>query len=101
MNQSPKEELVVRGPILVPFGWLIALFGTCGTAISLAIAGAMAWSAVSTKVDANAATLASLQNWKKEKESESVVMQLKVQRIENMLEFQFPSAARAVPDRTK
>lgn len=97
--QERKDELVLRGPILIPFGWIVALFGACGTAISLTFALAVWQTTATTRMDANAASIKDLQSWRKDTDNGNVEMKLKVQRIENMLEFQFPAASRAVPKR--
>lgn len=79
------DELVIRGPIMVPFGWLIAIIGAAGSAFVLAFAVGVWVATVSTKTDAHTIAIEKLQE---SNLSDRVV------RIETILTMVYPEQAK-------
>lgn len=94
---NPKDPNVMRAPVLVPFSVVVWLFAACGASLTTAMYVGVVWTTATYKIDANASEVQMLKAWKKEQEAAAFQTQLKVQRLENMFEFQFPAAGRAVP----
>lgn len=79
------EELAIRGPILIPAGWLIAILGAAVTGITLAF-GIGVWVAtVSSETKANSQEIAKLQNGD---------LTSRVIRIETILSLVYPEKAK-------
>lgn len=80
-----EEELVIRGPVLIPVGWLIAILGCAGTGLVLAFGVGVWCASLSSDVRANTQDIDKLANVKE-----------RLTRIETILVYKFPEeAARA------
>ncbi len=99
MPSANDEELVIRGPVLVPMGWLIAIFAAAVSAVGLAITIALAYATMSTKVEAQAGEVNRLRDWRTTVSSDITGLKVDVVQIKTMLQYQFPDAAREAAKR--
>jgi shikimate kinase len=77
-------EIVIRGPVLIPAGWLVAIIGAAVTGIGLAF-GVGVWVAtVSSETKANSEEIADLKRDD---------MPARMVRVETILTYAFPKQA--------
>lgn len=86
-SHQDTEELVIRGPVLVPMGWIVALFGAAGTAVMISFTVGVWSAATSTKVEAQAHEIEKLRGWQNTISDD-------VTRVKTILEIRFPEAAK-------
>lgn len=94
-HSEQTEELVIRGPVLVPMGWLVAIFGAAGTAVLMAFTIGIWAATISTKQEAQASEVIRIRDWRTTVSNDFSDVRTKVSRIETILEYKFPDAARA------
>ncbi len=82
MPDRNDEELIIRGPVLVPMGWIVAIFGASGTAVLMAFSLGIGYATLSSKQEAMAKDVNKI---------DSLV--LDVNTIKTMLQYKFPDAA--------
>lgn len=87
-NRNESEELIIRGPVLVPTGWLVAIVGAAATGVGLAFSIGLWVAAVSNKTEAHESAIQELQ-----KDHDRVV------RIETILAMVYPEQARQARQR--
>lgn len=89
-----KDELVIRGPVLVPYGWLVAIIGASGTAILLAFSVGVWAASTSTRIEVLAnATSAQGSEVAKLKDAQPEIS-VRLAKIETILTYAFPKEAR-------
>ena len=78
-----KGEVVIKGPRLVPVGWLVAIMGACGTAITISFAVGVWVATLSAKVEAQGSDVAKLED-----------VPERMVRVETLLSLAYPNEYR-------
>lgn len=92
-NEAEGKPLVVRGPVLVPFGWLVALVTIAISGMGLAFTIAIWVATISIR---SQATMVQVEEIKKENAMEKdtrVALGSRVIRIETILSMVYPKQA--------
>lgn len=90
MQQSDSTELSIRGPVLVPAGWLIAIVGASGTAVLLAISVTVYLVNQSAQAKTTAEKVSALESFS----SDLHRIDNRLTKMETILALTFPEAAK-------
>lgn len=88
--EADSNELSIRGPILIPAGWLVAIVGAAGTAILLAISATVYIVTQSTKAEAVSEKVNALE----QVYSDVHRIDNRLTRIETIITIAYPGATR-------
>jgi hypothetical protein len=91
---AEEVHQVVKGPYLIPAAWVWGAFTLLLGNVAMIIAVGIWSGTISTKVEAQASEVTRLRDWRTDVSGRFGSIETKVTRIETMMEFAFPEAAK-------